>query len=126
MPVWHPAGVAARNPADRRARAVAAVVARALVPSLRPGQVVAPDTRSVHKSAAAKRPIAAAGGRLVFLPTSSPDLNPIEQAFAKGKRAPRRLGPRSFDAAVAAVRRALDAVAAAAARAFDRAAGYPA
>jgi transposase len=103
-----------------------AFVARALVPSLRPGQVVVLDNLSVHKSPAARRLVEAAGCRLVFLPTYSPDLNPIELAFAKCKQALRRLEPRSFEAVVGAVGAALAAVTPGDARAFFRAAGYPA
>jgi transposase len=103
-----------------------AFVARLLVPSLRPGQVAVLDNPSVHKSAEARKLVEAAAGRLVFLPTSSPDFNPIELAFATCKQALRRLGPRSFDAAVEAVGQALASVTASDARAFYRAAGYPA
>ena len=106
--------------------AFAAFVERQLAPALRPGQVVVLDNLSVHKSARARAAVEAAGCRLLFLPTSSPDLNPIEQAFAKCKQALRRAGPRSFEAVAAAVGRALAAVTEADARAFYRAAGYPA
>ena len=102
-----------------------AFVERVLVPSLRPGQVVVLDNLSVHKSARARAAVERAGCRLVFLPTYSPDLNPIELAFAKCKQALRRAGPRSFDAVVGAVGAALAAVPPADARAFFRAAGYP-
>ncbi len=95
-----------------------------LVPALRPGQIVVLDNLSVHKSAKAKRLVAAAGCELVFLPTYSPDLNPIEHAFAKCKQALRRAGPRSFDAVAAAVGQALAAVTPEDARGFYRAAGY--
>jgi len=95
-----------------------------LVPTLRPGQVVVADNLAVHKSARARAAITAAGCRLVFLPTYSPDFNPIEQAFAKCKQALRRLGPRSFTAVVEAVGTALAAVTAADAAAFYHAAGY--
>lgn len=101
-----------------------AFVERALAPTLRRGQVVVLDNLSVHKSAEARRLVEAAGCRLVFLPTYSPDLNPIEQAFAKCKQALRRSGPRSFDAVVAAVGAALAAVTPADAAGFFRAAGY--
>jgi transposase len=101
-----------------------AFVARALAPALRPGQVVVLDNLSVHKSARARAAVEAAGCRLVFLPTYSPDLNPIELAFAKCKQALRRVGPRSFEAVVGAVGQALAAVTPADARAFYRAAGY--
>ena len=103
-----------------------AFVAQLLVPSLRPGQVVVLDNLSVHKSAAARRLVEAAGCRLVFLPTYSPDCNPIEPAFAKCKARLRRAEPRTFDAVVAAVGEAPAAVTPGDAAAFYRAAGYPA
>jgi len=102
-----------------------AFVARALVPSLRPGQVVVLDNLSVHKSAAARRLVEAAGCRLVYLPTYSPDFNPIEQAFAKCKQALRRLEARTYEALVLAVGAALATVIPADAAGFFRAAGYP-
>lgn len=102
-----------------------AFIARALVPVLRPGQVVVLDNLSVHKSPQAQRLIEAAGCRLVFLPTYSPDFNPIELAFARCKQALRRLGPRSFEAVVDAVGQALTGVTPAHAAGFYRAAGYP-
>ena len=61
-----------------------------LVPSLRAGQLVVLDNLSVHKSARARALIEGAGCQLVFLPTYSPDYNPIEQAFAKLKQHLRR------------------------------------
>ena len=102
-----------------------AFIEQFLVPNLRPGQVVVLDNLSVHKSARARAAIEQAGCRLHFLPTSSPDFNPIELAFAKTKQALRRIGPRSFDAVLAAVGQALEAITPADARAFYRAAGYP-
>jgi transposase len=81
-----------------------------LVPSLRPGQVVVMDNLSVHKGAAVRALVEAAGCRLLFLPAYSPDLNPIEQAFAKVKAHLRRAAARTFDALVAAIREAIDAV----------------
>ena len=102
-----------------------AFVTQLLVPELRPGRGVVLDNRSVHKSAAARAAIEAAGCRVVFLPTYSPDFNPIEQAFAKAKQDLRRAEPRSVEAVVAAVGSALASVSAADARAFFRHAGYP-
>ena len=77
-------------------------VAELLAPALRPGQVVVRDNLSVHTSARARRLIEAAGCRLRFLPTSSPDRNPIELAFAKLQQALRRAEARSVDALVEA------------------------
>ena len=100
-------------------------VAQLLVPRLRPGQVVVWDNRNVHKRTTAREHIAAAGGRVVFLPSSSPDCNPIEQACAKTKQALRRIGPRSWDTVLAAVGEVLVTVTAADARAFFAEAGFP-
>ena len=62
-----------------------AYVDQLLVPTLRPGDIVVMDNLGSHKSAAIRQLIQAAGARLWFLPPYSPDLNPIEQAFAKIK-----------------------------------------
>jgi len=100
-------------------------VERVLVPSLRPGQIVVLDNLKVHESATARKRIEAAGCRLVFLPTYSPDFNPIELAFAKIKQALRRITARSWERLVAALGQALATVAASDARAFFAAAGFP-
>ncbi len=100
-------------------------VAEQLVPMLRPGQTVILDNLSVHKSAAAQRLIEAVGCTLRFLPTYSPDLNPIAQAFAAIKQRRRRAAARTFDALCAAAGPALDAVTPAHARGLYHAAGYP-
>jgi len=100
-------------------------VAEQLVPALRPGQTVLLDNLSVHKSATARRLVAAAGCELRHLPTYSPDMNPIEQAFAKIKAAVRRAEARDIEALVAAAKPAVAAVTAADARGFYDAAGYP-
>jgi putative transposase len=62
-----------------------AYVHQQLVPVLRPGDIVVMDNLGSHKSVAVRQAIQAAGARLWFLPPYSPDLNPIEQAFAKIK-----------------------------------------
>lgn len=100
-------------------------VAQQLVPSLRPGQTVILDNLSVHKSAQARDLIAAAGCALHFLPTYSPDFNPIEHAFAKVKHLLRRAEARTFAALRAAAGPALDAVTPADARAFFADCGFP-
>ncbi len=69
-------------------------VATVLVPVLRPGDTVVLDNLPCHKSVGVRAVIEAAGCRLVFLPPYSPDLNPIELAFAKLKRALRTDGHR--------------------------------
>jgi len=62
-----------------------AYVEQQLVPLLKPGDIVIMDNLGSHKSAALRALIRAAGARLWYLPPYSPDLNPIEQAFAKIK-----------------------------------------
>jgi len=66
----------------------------------------------------------AAGCQVVFLPTSSPDFNPIEQAFAKTKQALGRAGARTEEGVCAAVSDALTTITAADARAFFAAVGF--
>jgi len=56
-----------------------------LVPSLKAGDIVIMDNLGSHKSKAVREAIKSAGARLWFLPPYSPDLNPIEQTFAKIK-----------------------------------------
>lgn len=62
-----------------------AYVCQQLVPVLRPGDIVVMDNLGSHKSRSSRQAIRAAGARLWFLPPYSPDLNPIEQTFAKIK-----------------------------------------
>ena len=66
-----------------------------LAPTLKPGDIVICDNLPAHKSAAAEQAIRAKGAWLLFLPPYSPDLNPIDMAFAKLKAscAPRRSAP---------------------------------
>lgn len=66
-------------------RSFQAYVAQQLVRTLRPGDIVVMDNLGSHKAAAVRRLIRGAGARLWFLPPYSPDLNPIEQLFAKIK-----------------------------------------
>ena len=62
-----------------------ACVEQLLVPALKPGDIVIIDNLGSHKGKTVRRAIRAAGAKLFFLPPYSPDLNPIEQAFAKFK-----------------------------------------
>ncbi|MEA2515207.1 MAG: hypothetical protein QOJ59_4696, partial [Thermomicrobiales bacterium] len=82
-----PAGVAAAMAVEGAAdgRACDADLREALVPTLRPGQVVVLDNLGVHRGARVRKPVEAAGCRLLFLPAYSPDVDPIELAFAKIK-----------------------------------------
>ncbi len=72
-------------------------VERVLVPTLRPGDVVVMDNLGSHKSQHVRHAIRSAGAHLLFLPPYSPDLNPIEQAFAKLKHWMRNAATRSRD-----------------------------
>jgi len=60
-------------------------VRQVLSPTLEPGDIVVMDNLSSHKAAGVREAIEAAGAMLVYLPPYSPDLNPIELAFAKLK-----------------------------------------
>src|SRR5580700_801841 len=62
-----------------------AYVEKVLVPTLRPGDLAIMDNLGSHKGKAVRRAIRSAGAKLFFLPKYSPDLNPIEQVFAKLK-----------------------------------------
>jgi putative transposase len=75
-----------------------AYVDQFLTPTLKPGDVVILDNLGSHKGKAARKAIRDVGARLVFLPKSSPDLNPIEQVFAKFKTLLRKVGARSYEA----------------------------
>ena len=73
-------------------------VQQALAPTLNPGDVVIMDNLSSHKSPAIRKAIRDAGARLFFLPPYSPDLNPIEQVFAKLETLLRKADERTIDA----------------------------
>jgi transposase len=74
-----------------------AYIEQFLVPTLSPGDVVM-DNLGSHKGKAVRRLIRAAGAKLFFLPRYSPDLNPIEQVFAKLKTLLRKTDPRTIEA----------------------------
>jgi len=74
-----------------------AYVEQILVPTLMPGDVVIMDNLGSHKSKAVRKAIRAVGAKLLFLPPYSPDLNPIEQVFAKLKTLLRKARARSFE-----------------------------
>jgi len=75
-----------------------AYIEQVLVPTLRPGDIVVFDNLGSHKGKAVRRSIRAAGAKLFFLPPYSPDLNPIEQVFAKLKTLLRKAAERSVEA----------------------------
>jgi putative transposase len=67
-------------------------VEKVLVPTLAAGDLVLMDNLGSHKGKAIRRAIRAAGAKLFFLPKYSPDLNPIEQVFAKAETPPTQSG----------------------------------
>jgi transposase len=74
-----------------------AYVTQLLTPSLRPGDIVVMDNLGSHKGVAVRQAIRATGAKLFFLPPYSPDLNPIEQMFAKLKTLLRKTAARSIE-----------------------------
>lgn len=74
-----------------------AYVEQQLVPTLHPGDLVILDNLSSHKRSGVREAIEAAGGTLIFLPPYSPDLNPIEMAFAKFKWLLRSVADRTVE-----------------------------
>jgi transposase len=74
-----------------------AYVQQFLIPVLQPGDVAIMDNLTAHKVAGVREAIEAAGASLLYLPPYSPDLNPIEQVFAKLKSLLRRAACRTVD-----------------------------
>jgi transposase len=101
-----------------------AYVEHALAPALEAGQVVIMDNLPAHKPARVRELIESRGCEPIYLPAYSPDLNPIEEAFAKIKGVLRRVGARTKDALVEVLGEALSAVSARDARGFFEHAGY--
>jgi transposase len=82
---------------------------QALAPTLGPGDLVIMDNLGAHKVQGVRTAIEARGARLLYLPPYSPDLNPIEQLFAKLKALLRTAATRTVDALWHAIGRALEA-----------------
>ncbi len=82
-------------------------VEQVLAPNLTAGQIVVMDNLSIHQAVKVRSAIAARGCQLLFLPSYSPDLSPIEQAFSKVKAALRRASARTREALEEAICRAL-------------------
>lgn len=80
-----------------------------LVPTLNPDDVVIMDNLGSHKGQAVRQAIRSAGAKLLFLPPYSPDLNPIEQVFAKLKLLLRKAAERSVEATWQRIGTLLDA-----------------
>jgi transposase len=83
-------------------------VEKILAPTLAKGDVVILDNLGSHKGRAARRAVRQAGAHMLFLPPYSPDLNPIEQLFAKLKHLMRMAEPRTVEATWRKVGQILD------------------
>jgi transposase len=99
-------------------------ITQQLGPTLRPGQVVVLAKLSVHKAARIRQALEASQCALLFLPPSSPDFTPIEQAFSKIKAILRGLGACTKEALQEAVRLAIEAITQQDAAAWFGHAGY--
>jgi transposase len=101
-----------------------AYVEQSLLPTLVPGQIVILDNLAVHKSPQARKLIEDAGCAVRFLPSYSPDFNPIELGFATRKQTLRGAAERTFPGLVAATGSALETISATDARGFFAHCGY--
>ncbi len=92
------------------AKAFEVYVQHFLAPTLSEGQVVVLDNLGAHRTERIRELIEEKGAELVFLPTYSPDLNPIEEAFSKIKNILRKIGARTHEDLVEAISWALSEV----------------
>jgi transposase len=99
-------------------------VEKVLLPTLREHDIVVADNLASHRRKAIRRIIRSVGARLIFLPKYSPDLNPIEQFFAKLKHWLRKAGKRSVEAVTTAIGGILDTVTSDECRNYFRNSGY--
>ena len=105
-------------------RGFEAYVQHVLARTLQPGQIVGLDNLRQHQSARVREVIEARGASIWFLPTYSPDFNPIEEAFSKVKTLLRSAAARAHETLVAAIWTALAAVTPADAQGYFAHAGY--
>ena len=101
-----------------------AYVDQVLAPTLRKGQVVVMDNLSAHKGERIRELIEERGCELIYLPSYSPDFNPIEEAFSKIKGLVRKAEVRTKEALLEAIGWALSAVTTDDARGFFEHCGY--
>jgi transposase len=101
-----------------------AYLEKILAPELLPGQIVVMDNLSSHKGSRVRELVEGRGCELLYLPPYSPDLNPIEEAFAKIKALLRRVGARTREALIEAIGQALDEVTASDVLGFFEHRGY--
>ena len=105
-------------------RVFEAYVEQVLAPALQPGQVVVMDNLGAHRPKRIRELIEARGCELIYLPSYSPDLNPIEEALSKIKHLLRKTGARTKEALIEAMGRALAAMSARDIRGFFVNCGY--
>jgi transposase len=101
-----------------------AFVEQVLAPQLHPGAVVVLDNLGAHRAKGVREAVEAEGARLLFQPQYSPELNPIEEAWAKVKGVLRSMEPRDLNALDAAVAAGCDAITPDDAIGYMRHAGY--
>ena len=101
-----------------------AYIEQMLAPTLAPGDIVLLDNLRSHKVAGIAEAIAARGAQLIYLPPYSPDLNPIEQAFAKYKALLRKAAERTVESLWQTIGRIADLMGRAECRNFFNSAGY--
>jgi transposase len=101
-----------------------AYVRRFLLPTLKPGDIVVMDNLGSHRRRAVRQAIRSVGAKLWFLPPYSPDLNPIEQVFAKLKTLLRKADERTVQATWKRIGQLLDRFAPAECANYIRNAGY--
>jgi transposase len=99
-------------------------VEQVLAPNLTAGQIVVMENLSIHKGVKVRSAIEARGCQLLFLPSYSPDLSPIEEAFSKLKSALRRASARTREALEEAICRALQLITAQDAQGWFAHCGY--
>jgi transposase len=99
-------------------------VEQALAPTLAPGDVVVMDNLPAHKPAAVRAAIESRGAELRYLPPYSPDLNPIEMAYAKLKAQLKKAAARTIPSLWTAIAHAIQRITSQDCRGYFRAAGY--
>lgn len=102
-----------------------AYVEQVLAPTLQSGDILILDNLSSHKVAGVREAVEAKGARVLYLPPYSPDLNPIEQAFAKLKTLLRKAEERTRDGLWTAIGRIIDLYKPDECRNLFKNAGYP-
>ena len=101
-----------------------AYIAQILCPTLRPNDIVIMDNLSAHKNPDVAEHIRKCGAELLYLPSYSPDLNPIESMWSKIKQLLRGMEMRTYDALEKGIADALDMVCASDALGWFRNCGY--